>query len=509
MSPFLKFNKENNKNELNKKVLFNNLEKNARYLKTTFCYPRNKGLIFRELYVKSIDKKANIFFIDGMANDKNIIDHIIYPLSEDISTLKEEAKNIKNIIKAKDIKELDCFHEIIDDILIGNTIVLIEGHSVGFSVDTSKFEHRQVEKPIRENVIKGPQEGFVESSQINLSLLRKRLRNEKLITERLTIGERSKSVVEIIYIDDLANSDIVNEVKDRINEIQADTIHTIDILEQHIEERPYSLVPTVLYTERPDRVAAFLMEGHVAVLMDSSSDCLVLPVTFWSLFHTGEDMYQRWAYGNFIRIIRMISLFIALLTPSIYIAVSTFHSEMLPTDLLLAITATRERVPFPVIIEVMIMESAFELLREAGIRIPTPIGPTIGIVGALILGQAAVEANIVSPILVIIVALTGLASFAIPNNSLNFMIRISRFMFLILSSMLGAFGIMAGIAITVSYLVSVKSFGVPFLAPLAPYYPSSKDTIFRLPVWMQWIRPEHVKPKNNIRKKKPRGRSNQ
>lgn len=255
----------------------------------------------------------------------------------------------------------------------------------------------------------------------------------------MEVGQRSTKKIAILYIQDIANPQLVNNIKERIKQINVDYIEQIAILEQHFEERSYSLFPSILLTERPDRTCSFLMEGHVALLMDGSPQALIAPITFWNLFQTGEENYLRWPYGNFLRIIRLIALFIATLTPGFYIAVSTYHLEMLPTDLMLAIAATRERVPFSSFTEILFMEFSFEILREAGVRIPTAIGPTIGIVGALILGQAAVDANIVSPILVINVALTGLASFTIADNSLNFAIGIIRFLMLFAAVSFGFF----------------------------------------------------------------------
>jgi spore germination protein KA len=308
-----------------------------------------------------------------------------------------------------------------------------------------------------------------------------------------------------MYVADIANPNIVKDVKERISKIDAERVQAASILEQYLEERPYSLVPTTLATERPDRVASFLIEGHVALIMDGSPSVVIVPITFWSIFHNPEDQYQRWAYGNFIRIIRLMCVFIALLTPGLFTAVTMYHIDMIPTDLVLAIASSREKLPFPALMEVIIMEIAFEILREAGVRIPTPIGPTIGIVGALILGQAAVEANVVSPILVIIVAITGLASFAIPEISLSFMIRIARFLFLFAGAFMGFFGLATLFTISLAYVSHIKSFGVYFMSPYAPTYKSSKDLVARPPQRKQWLRPLNMAPKKPSRGKKPEG----
>jgi spore germination protein KA len=247
------------------------------------------------------------------------------------------------------------------------------------------------------------------------------------------------------------------------------------------------------------------MEGHIVLLMNNSPTSIITPVTFWSLFHAGEDQYLRWPEGNFLRVLRLLAIFVALFTPSIYVAVSNFHVEMLPTDLMLAIAATRERVPFSSILEVIFMEITFEILRESAVRVPSVVGPSIGIVGTLILGTAAVDANLVSPILVVIVAITGLSSFTIPGVSLNFAVRLLRFCMLLSAVMIGFYGIALFLAFLLAYLVSLKSFGVPFLSPMAPHQPSSKDMILRPPSWKQWLRPFSVSPKDKVRTKKPEG----
>ena len=472
------------------------LYENVSVLKNEFSYPANIDFICLDLYLKNSNINASLIFLAGMVDEDEVQEFIIEPLSK-ISGIDINDKSIfKNIFTSREINKLVTYEEVCDAIVMGYTILLVDGFGKAISLDTESFEHRSIEKPVNENVINGPQEAFVESALSNRSLIRKQLRDKHLITESIVVGKKSKNNVYMAYKKDIVSQLLIDNVKKKINNINSDYVQNISILEQYIEERQYSIIPSVLYTERPDRAASFINQGHIVLLMDSSPSCLIAPVTFWSLFHTSEDTYQRWAYGNFIRLVRLFALFISLLTPALFVAITTYHVETVPTDLLLSITATRERVPFPVIVEVGLMEAAFELLRESGIRIPTPIGPTIGIVGALILGQAAVEANLVSSILVIVVAVTGLASFAIPNNSLNFIVRIAKFGLLILGGTMGIIGVTAGLMILISYIVSIKSFDVPFLSPLAPYYKGSKDTVFRSTIIKQLIKPSYINSKD-------------
>ncbi len=488
----------------------NYYEKNVTFIKNAFSYPENTDLTCRNIRLRDIYVDATLFFVNGMVDYDAVQLHIIKPLQE-IQLVYEPTEElepflIESVLSAKEAKVVKDQKEFLTALIGGQTLLFIKGVNSAISIATTSFEHRGIEHPQTENVIKGPMDSFTESASVNRSLIRKQLKNVDLVTEELTVGNHALQTVSVMYIGSLVNEELLENVRDRISQIDVDAVQGLAILEQHIEERPYSLIPSTLYSERPDRASAFLNEGHIVLLMDNSPACLVVPITFWGLFHTAEDYYHRWAFGNFIRLIRLVSLFIALLVPSLYIAISNYHIEMFPTDLLLAIAATRERVPFPAIIEVIMMEISFELIREAGIRIPTPIGPTIGIVGALILGQAAVEAGIISPILVIVVAITGLASFAIPDISMNFTIRITRFIVLFFAATMGFFGIGIFLVFAIAYANNAKSFGVPFFSPMAPHTRSSKDMIVRPPVWKQWLRPFYVFPKEKVRGTEPRGK---
>lgn len=485
------------------------LEENLTWIKQLFAFPDNTALIIRNLRVPALDTEAAIVFLEGAAEPKLIESTIIEPMLAKPSLPHQQPYKLEAVLReivtspsGKKIVELPVLP---GELLKGNTVLLMDGEAGALSLETPGFQSRSVTEPQVEHVLKGPKEAFIESAAVNRSLIRKQLKERQLVSETVTVGQRSAKDISLLYIKDLADPELVSEMKKRLKAIQADTIANLSILEQYIEERPYSLIPSALLTERPDRACSFLMEGHIVLIMDNSPEAMVVPVTFWALFHTPEDQYLRWAYGNFIRLVRILAVFVALLTPSLYISISTFHEEMIPTDLLLAIGATRERVPFPALIEVLLMEIAFELVREAAVRIPSVIGPTIGIVGALILGQAAVEANLVSPILVIIVALTGISSFTIPEISFNFAVRILRFVMLFAASFMGFFGIALVLTCVIAYMVSFKSFGVPFLSPLSPRYRSSKDLIVRPPVWKQWLRPFNIHPLDKQRKNKPEG----
>lgn len=476
--------------------IYPDLHRTIQTFKTIYSYPDNQDVKIRNLHIPGINKNASILFINTITDSLVIENHIIRPLLRNQDT----SIKIDDIITAPSLSTKDVIGDTVIEINKGNVALFVEGEKHAYLLGASKFDGRSVEKAENENVVKGPKEAFNESAESNISLIRKKIKSESLVVESLMVSERSKNDLFILYEKDLVNEKLLSNLKNRLNSLDVDAIQNLSLLEQQIEERKRSIFPTILYTERPDRAASFIEDGYIVLLMDNSPDGLVLPATFWSFYHTSEDHYLRFPYGNFTRFLRIAALFITLFSSSVYVAVLTFHAEMVPPDLLLAIAATREKVPIPAAIEVLIMEIAFELIREAGLRVPNPIGPTIGIVGALILGQAAVQANIVSPIVVIVVALGGLCSFAIGDVNMNFAIRLCRFILLLAASLFGLYGITAIFTLGLFYLVSIKSFGVPYLSPMTPTYVSSGDKIFRRVLQNEYFRPGYLKPKD-IKKK--------
>lgn len=465
------------------------LEVDVALIKSIYSFPDNKDFMVREFMVDSLNKHAALFYIPSLTDSKVIDEQIIKPLIKG----NKEIGEIPSLVSVSAVKEEELVKQAIDDLNVGDTLLLIEDENRAYIMKTSMVAGRNVEKPQNETTLLGPKEAFNEKADTNISLIRKKIHSKDFMVEKMIVGSRSHNEIYLVYNKELVGERLLKEVKQRINAIEKDAVQNLSLLVQYIEDRKSSLLPTILQTERPDRAASFIEDGYITVLMNNAPFALVLPATFWSFFHSADDHFFRFAYGNFTRLLRSFAMFITLFVPSIYIAITNYHVEMIPTDLLLAIAGAREQVPFPAILELIIMELSFELIREAGIRVPSPIGPTIGIVGALILGQAAVEANIVSPIVVIVVALTGLSSFAIGDVNLNYAIRIARFIFLIASSLFGIFGMVGCFIMGLSYLSVMKSFGVPYFAPLTPNYQSSKDTIFRRMLKNEKFRPAYVK----------------
>lgn len=475
-----------------------NIEENIKYIKHKFNSPVNKDIVIRELMVAK-KYKAFIAYIDGMVDRITINNFILRALMVNDVKFHEDTDDkckldfiLSNILQTNQAKKVESSDDFMYEILSGNTLLYVDGCDFYITNETKGYDKRGVEKPLIEGVVLGPQEAFNENLRTNITLIRKLIKNNNLTTEFVKVGNVNKQLCAIVSIKGITNPAIVEEVKRRLKNIKSDMVLGDGVLEQFIEDNPYSIVPTILSTERPDRTAAHIMEGKVAIITEGAPFAKIVPVTLPSLMHSPEDSYMRWPYGTLIRLIRFLAAFIATLLPGIYVAITSFHQEMIPTELLIAIAKSKENVPFPTLVEVVLMELSFELIREAGIRIPGIIGNTLGIIGALILGQAAVQANIVSPVLIIVVSVTGLGNFAIPNYSLALSARISRFCFIILGALLGFYGISIGIALFIILITNIKSFGVPFFAPIAPKTKESSDLLLRKPAWQQIYRPDYV-----------------
>ena len=380
-------------------------------------------------------------------------------------------------------------------LILGKCALFVDTLDIAFDIEVKGFQQRTVEKPNKEIVIKGPHEAFVENIRTNTSLLRRYTNTEELIVENIEIGNITKTKCGLCYIKNIANNDLVAEVKYRLNNLSVDSLLSSGQLEQLIIDNNYLNVPQALSTERPDKAVAYLLSGRVIVLVNGSPYALILPAILIDFLGSPDDKNLRPTFSNFLKGIRILATFLTLLLPGLYVAITSFHQELLPTELLFSILASRENVPFPIIFEILIMEISFELIREAGLRVPSPIGPTIGIVGALVLGQAAVSAGIVSPILIIVVAITGIGSFAIPDFSFGFHLRTTRFLFILLGFIAGFLGISLGLFIYISYLVETKSFGVDYTIGISPLDNVKGNNYYLPPTWKREFRPSFLNTK--------------
>lgn len=486
--------------DLKKMPIKSDLEYNKKEIEYLYHLPENLDIVVREFNVGTVPPvPAFAVMIDGLV-DSQLISDLLQALmlfsngNEPKKKVTEEI--LKNFFPGQQTKLIDNFGDVLDSVNYGDTVFFFKDSKKALTVDTKGFKHRSIEKPSNEQLVMGPHESFNEVLRVNTGLIRRILRTKDLMTEYLKVGERVPNDVVVVYIKNLSNQALVEEVKRRISSLKVDYMLTTGMLEDLIEDRPYNIMPQTISTERPDKVASYLMEGKVGIIVGGSPNILIVPANIFDQLHTGEETYLKWQYGTFIRFVRMFAFFLALLLPGIYTSIMLYHQEMVPTELLMTIAGNREKVPFPTIVEILLMEVSFELLREAGIRVPGIIGPTIGIIGGLILGQASVEANLVSPILVILVSVTGLASFAIPNYSLSFALRISRFVYIFLGWFLGFFGIAVGLFIYLIVISNLKSFGVPYLAPVAPVTKKSRDIIIRYPLFLNKNRPDYLNTKD-------------
>ncbi|WP_123052842.1 spore germination protein [Clostridium sp. JN-1] len=400
-----------------------------------------------------------------------------------------------NIISVGEVNKTQYINEVVDGCLSGDAVLLIDGLDESLIIYSRDYKGRRVEESKTEAVVRGPREGFSENISINISLLRHKIRNPNLTFKSIRIGRQTRTSIYIVYLKGIANPKLVGEVCKRLKRINTDAILESGYIEQFIEDTPYSIFPTVGNSEKPDTAAAKILEGKVGILVDGTPFILTVPMLFIEGFQNAEDYYSRTYYSSILRILRFICFIITILLPATYVMLAAFHQELIPTTLLFTIAAGREGVPFPAIMEAGLMVITFEILREAGVRLPRPIGQAVSIVGALVIGQAAVSAGLVGGILVIVVALTGVSSFVVPVFTDT--ASILRIILLILSGTLGIFGVGLGLLVTLIHVVSIRSFGTPYLSPLAPLEKDDlKDSFIRTHMWKMSKRPHNIGVKN-------------
>ncbi|WP_068778863.1 spore germination protein [Paenibacillus sp. GM2] len=491
------------------------LAKNEEALKKIF--QDSSDLVYRSVqFTKS--RRGLVVYIEGIIDTKGVEQHIISPLIEGLVKEEGPIERLSELpftrISLTQMAAASDWPGVIEAILTAHVVIFMDDSNEALTFDVKGGSRRSVQEPSTETVIRGPREGFTESLRINTALLRFKIKTEKMRLKPLVVGKITKTDVAVAYIDGLAKQDLVDSVVDRLNQIDMDGILESGYIEEWIEDNPYSPFPQMQYSERPDTIAAQLLEGKVAIFVDGTPFVLVAPATLWQLLQSSEDYYERYYVTNFIRWIRLFFLLVALLLPGLYIAVTTYHQDMLPSSLILSIATAREAIPFPAIVEALIMEISFEALQEAGIRLPKTIGQAVSILGALVIGQAAVQAGIVSAPIVIVVSMTGIASFTLPRFNLAITVRMLRFLIMILSALFGLFGIVVGAVWILVHLTQLKSFGVPYLLGVSPYRPRDfKDIFVRVPMWRMAERPYSSSPDNirraGVRKMRGGGEENE
>lgn len=467
-------------------------------------------IVIREFQIGTFEPtKAFLVFVDGLVDKTMIGEDIMKPLMLELGWSQPgpqiETRNVFTLVKERvlavgEVKEANTLEEVVDAVLSGDAVLFLDGFATALAAGTRAWESRGVEEPETEAVVRGPREGFTETLRINTALLRRKIKNLNLKFDVLKIGRQTKTDVCIAYIKGIANDKIVEEVKRRLNRIDMDSILESGYIEQLIEDAPFSFLPTVGNTEKPDVVAAKILEGRVAIITDGTPFVLTVPYLFIEALQVSEDYYSRPFYATLVRWVRFVAFLITVFAPAVYVFVTTFHQEMIPPALLVTMAAAREGTPFPAVVEALLMGIIFEILREAGVRLPRPVGQAVSIVGALVIGEAAVSAGLIGAPMVMIIAVTAIASFVTPT--IIDAVTLMRFFLTILAGIFGQFGVALGVVGLLTHMLSLRSFGAPYLSPLAPSTVKDlKDVFIRAPWWAMFTRPRVIGWKDPVRQR--------
>jgi spore germination protein KA len=470
---------------------------------------KNSDVKFRDIFINDNKKlKFTLIFVDGLINSDYISNYILKPIIQE--KVFNEAVNVKEVIKQIDSGKLYFvsqqkvteLNKAMSALLYGATLLVFDSEKTAIVIDAKGFEKRSISEPTGESVLKGSKDSFVELLRINTATIRRNIKSHNLVIEETVVGKQSRTPVATVYMNNITNRNIIDEVKKRLNAIEVDRAITAGFIEEFIVDDVNSPFPQVIYTERPDKFCSNIVDGKVGLIIDGLPIAYVIPATFIELLQAPEDYSQHFLISSSIRFLRYVALFFTLIIPSLYIAITSFHQEMIPSELATSIASAKEGVPFPMFVEVILMLAAFEVLVEAGLRLPKSIGQAVSIVGALVVGQSAVEAKLLSPATVVVIAITAITSFTMPNQDLSNALRLWRFVLVIFSSLMGIFGLCTGLLILLFHLCQMESFGVPYLSPIVASKDNQyQDTFFRLPLKFQKERPLALGPINKRRMK--------
>ncbi len=467
-------------------ALAGNLDEDIARLKELLHGDVNSDAQFRDFAIGA--RAACLVYIEGLADDRKIGEFVLRAVGEGFSR-SSGAVSVETLIhRVLEISQCgteERFKPILDSLVTGMTAVLIDGCDQAIVLETRGYPARQVNRTINESVVIGAQEGFVESLRTNMTLIRRYVPSPDLITETISLGTRIPCRVALIYLKGVADERHVNELRRRLMAVNVPAVQGLGAIQQLIEDSPWALLPQMLQTERPDRAASCLIDGQAVILADNSPCALAAPITVFHQLHASDDSFSRWQYGTFLRLIRITGMVISVFLPGLYVALTDYHMHLIPLSLLGSIAEARANVPFPILAEILIMEFSFYLINEAGTRMPQQIGSALGIVGALILGQAAVSASIISPILIIIVALTGLGNYAVPDYGFSLGLVLCRLFVIVCGAALGLYGVSVAAFFLLTALCGMRSVGCPYVAPVAPHWPHNPDLLLRLPAWLQ------------------------
>lgn len=476
----MNFVKQNVEEQLSKDI-----ETNVKKMQEHFYY--TEDLMKKELLFHN--QRCVILYLDSMVKKELLQSSIIEPIVE------SHAGEIEKTVHAAEIKMTSLITEAEKHLLDGFCVIFIENNPEAYLASVGGIEGRALQEPNSERSIKSAHDGFVENLSSNLHLLRKRIKTPYLRVKYFSIGHLTNTKVGMVYLDNLANKELVNEVERRLTSIEIDQLFSTGELEDLIEDQPFSPFPHILETERPDRAVSYLTEGKIVLIVDGNPRVIVVPITFFAFYQAPDDYNSRWLVGSFFRLIRVFSFIVTISLPAIYIAIVSFHSEVLPIGILYSIRVSLEYVPFPPLVEALTMQVILELLKEASIRLPSPIAQTIGIVGGLVIGTAVVDAHIVSNMMIVVIGFTAIASFVAPINEIGTSARLLGFPTMIAASLFGFFGIVFVLMLIFMHLCKLESFGSPYFAPLAPFKKEDlKDSLIKLPLWKLNTRPTDANP---------------
>ena len=451
-------------------------------------------------------KEASLYYAEGLCSVDFLQHYVLTPLTalRDAPAPKDLASALRLAVYDADVQSAATVEEAVTQTLTGRAVVFVDGMNIAQGFDVRMFVRRGVSPPLTEQVVLGPHEGFNESLRDCITLIRRILPTPDLIGAMRTVGDKYPQGLCVMYLHGVADESSLSRIMARLDGIRADHVMSIGALQQMIEDRPYALLPQCILTERPDRAASMLLEGQIVLLLDGSSQVLVLPASIWHLLHTPDDTSARFQYGTFMRLIRLLGLLCALLLPGLFVSFVTFHQEALPVALLTSILESQAVVPFSIPMETLVMLIMFNLIGEAATRVPSVVGSTLGTVSGLILGSAAVDAHLVHPLLLIVVAVASLGSYAVPDYSLGMAVRIGQLLFVLAGSVFGVYGMVLFLAAGSVRLCALTSLGSPFAAPLAPYRPHNPDGVTRAPLWMQrwrtWLSAPHDRSRGYFRR---------
>ncbi|MFC0523325.1 spore germination protein [Pontibacillus salicampi] len=456
------------------------LKKNIDLIMAELHYSEDIKIIFLEHSHKAV------VYIESLVDQEKMQNKLFIPQSN---------YDTHHLGRLPNTRHSEDINEVIYALLSGSAVYIEDGEKRMAIFTVTSSHNRKIQEPDSEKVLRGAHEGFIESIMVNINLVRKRIQNRDLVVKYYRIGKKMNSNMAVMYMDGIASPKNIKELERRLKAISMDAVLSPGFLEELIEDNSMSPFPQMLNTERPDSVAANIMEGRIGVFLEGSSTCLILPVTFFAFYQSPDDYNSRWISSTFVRLLRLMSFIIAIGLPSFYIAVVGFHFEVIPDPLVIPIKSSINNIAYPPILEALVMVVIIELIRESGIRLPSPIGQTIGIVGGLVIGDAVVRAGLVSNLMIIIVALTAIASFVVPSNELSNALRLLTFPLILLASTLGFLGIVFGFLFLLIHLIKLKSFGTAYLAPVAPFRARDvMDTFIRLPLFLMNKRPKDAAP---------------